>query len=136
MRDVAFIALGSNLGEREAYLARARAALSALPRSRVIAESSIEETEPVGPVDQPRYLNQMVSLETELTPHELLAHLHEIEAREGRTRATRWGPRTLDLDIVRFERQTVADDALTVPHPELANRAFWERELLELRGSA
>ena len=134
MRDVAYIALGSNLGDRDRNLARARAALAALPSSRVIAESAIEETEPLGGLVQPRYLNQMVALETALTPHELLGRLHEIEAREGRTWHERWASRTLDLDIVCFERQTVLADDLRVPHPGLESRAFWRRELDELRG--
>jgi 2-amino-4-hydroxy-6-hydroxymethyldihydropteridine diphosphokinase len=80
---VAFIALGSNLGDRAAYLARARAALAALPGSRLLAESSIEETAPLGPADQPAYLNQMVALETPLTPRARLGRLLDIEQREG-----------------------------------------------------
>ena len=132
MRDVAYIALGSNVGDRVAYLSRARAALAALPDSRVVAESSIEETAPLGPVEQGAFLNQMVAVETSLSPGDLLRELQRIEDREGRDRTVRWGPRTLDLDIVRFERQTVSEPSLTVPHPELRNRDFWRRELAEL----
>ncbi len=135
MIDVAYIALGSNVGDRAAYLSRAREALRTLPLSRVIAESSIEETEPIGPVAQPPYLNQMIALETQLGPHALLARLQAIEQREGRVRDARWGPRTLDLDIVCFDRQTVDDASLRVPHPELPNRSFWQRELDEVRPS-
>lgn len=134
--DVAYVALGSNLGDRHGSLARARAALAALPTSRVVGESSIEETPPLGPSDQPSYLNQMIALETELTPRELLTHLLAIEQAEGRRRDVRWGPRTLDLDIVRYEKQTVDEPDLQVPHPEIANRDFWQRELIELRGAA
>ena len=134
MIDTAYIALGSNLGDRHAHLARARAALAALPGSRVVAESQIEETAPLGLLGQPHFLNQMIALETTLSPHELLMKLLEIETREGRTRHVRWGPRTLDLDIVRFDRQTVDEPDLCVPHPELMNRDFWQRELAELRG--
>jgi 2-amino-4-hydroxy-6-hydroxymethyldihydropteridine diphosphokinase len=130
---VAFIALGSNLGDRAAYLARARAALAALPGSRLLAESSIEETAPLGPADQPAYLNQMVALETPLTPRALLGRLLDIEQREGRRRDVRWGPRTLDLDIVMFRDQTCDEPDLHVPHRELPNRDFWRRELDELR---
>lgn len=133
MTDVAFIALGSNLGDRAAYLARARAALAALPGSRLLAESSIEETAPLGPADQPAYLNQMVALETPLTPRALLGRLLDIEQREGRRRDVRWGPRTLDLDIVMFRDQTCDEPDLHVPHRELPNRDFWRRELDELR---
>jgi 2-amino-4-hydroxy-6-hydroxymethyldihydropteridine diphosphokinase len=132
MIDVAYIALGSNVGDRHGHLARARGALNALSRTLIVGESSIEETAPIGPVPQGPYLNQMVAVETSLSPHELLAELQAIEAREGRVRSERWGPRTLDLDIVRFRRQTVDDATLRVPHPELPNRAFWQRELAEL----
>jgi 2-amino-4-hydroxy-6-hydroxymethyldihydropteridine diphosphokinase len=132
VRDVAYIALGSNLGDRHGYLSRARAALAALPDSRVIATSAIDATAPIGPVDQPEFLNQMVALETGLGPHDLLDRLLEIEAREGRARGVKWGPRTLDLDIVAFDRQTIHDATLVVPHPELPNRPFWHREMAEL----
>jgi 2-amino-4-hydroxy-6-hydroxymethyldihydropteridine pyrophosphokinase len=135
MTDVAFIALGSNVGDREGHLARARAALGALPGTRVIGQSSIEETDPLGPIDQPPYLNQMIAAETTLEPRDLLTQLHAIEASEGRVRRERWGPRTLDLDIVCFNRQTVNEPDLRVPHPELPNRPFWQRELDELRGA-
>ena len=131
--DIAFVALGSNLGDRAAHLAQARHALRALPRSRLIAESTVEETEPLGPVAQGPYLNQMVAIETALTPRELLAELQRIEHAAGRTREVRWGPRTLDLDIVCYEHQTAADGDLVVPHPAAVSRAFWQRELVELR---
>jgi 2-amino-4-hydroxy-6-hydroxymethyldihydropteridine diphosphokinase len=130
--DVAYIALGSNLGDRAAHLARARAALAALPASRVLAESEIEETAPIGPAGQGPYLNQMVALETTLAPLPLLDALQGIERAAGRVRAERWGPRTLDLDIVRFGPQTVTDPRLTIPHPELPRRDFWRREVAEL----
>lgn len=136
MRDIAYIALGSNLGDRAAYLERARAALAALPESRVLRTSSVEETAPVGDVPQGAYLNQMVALETSLTPRELLDALHGIERDAGRVRSVRWGPRTLDLDIVMFDAQRVDEPDLTVPHPQLPHRDFWRRELAELQGSA
>jgi len=132
-RDIAYVALGSNLGDRDAHLARARKALAAIPRSRVIAESTIEETAPLGPVDQDSYLNQMVALETELSPRELLSQLQRIEQAAGRTREVRWGPRTLDLDIVRYETQTASDRDLVVPHPAAGTRDFWRREMAQLR---
>lgn len=132
-RDIAFVALGSNLGNRGEHLARAREALAALPRSKVLASSAIEETAPIGPVEQGPYLNQMVALETELAPRELLAELQRIEREAGRTREVRWGPRTLDLDIVRYEQQTATETDLVVPHPAEMARDFWVRELAELR---
>jgi 2-amino-4-hydroxy-6-hydroxymethyldihydropteridine diphosphokinase len=133
MIDVAYIALGSNLGDRHAHLSAARAALGTMPESRVLAESSIEETEPLGPIAQGKYLNQMVAVQTSFGPRELLEHLHAIERRAGRERRERWGPRTLDLDIVCFDRQTLDEPDLHVPHAELPHRAFWQRELDELR---
>ena len=131
--DIAYVALGSNVGDRDAHLATARKALARLARSRVIAESSVEETAPLGPVPQGPYLNQMLAIETELSPRELLAELQRIEGAAGRTRDIRWGPRTLDLDIVRYEHQLVAEADLQVPHPAAEERDFWRRELAELR---
>ena len=135
MVDVAYIALGSNVGDRRAHLVRARAAIVAIPGCRIVASTAMEETAPLGPVHQGPFLNQMIAVETTLTPHALLVQLQTVEQREGRARDVRWGPRTLDLDIVSFDRQTVAHDDLRVPHPEIANRDFWRRELAELRGS-
>ncbi len=134
--DVAYIALGSNVGDRRAHLDGARAALAALPASRLVNVSPIEETAPVGVVDQPSFLNQMVALETSLSPRELLEQLHAIEQAHGRVRDGRWGPRTLDLDIVAFDGRTVNEPDLIVPHPELPNRDFWQRELAEVRRSS
>ena len=132
MLYVAYIALGSNLGDRHGYLAAARQALAALPSSRLLACSRIEETEPIGPAGQGAYLNQMVALETEMAPGDLLAEIHRIERAAGRELRERWGARTLDLDIVLFAHQRVSEPGLTVPHPELPNRGFWQRELAEL----
>jgi 2-amino-4-hydroxy-6-hydroxymethyldihydropteridine diphosphokinase len=131
--DLAFVALGSNLGDRDVHLTNARRALALIPRTRVLAESAVEETAPIGTVAQGMYLNQMVALETELSPRELLVELQRIEHAEGRVRDVRWGPRTLDLDIVRFERQTAHERDLIVPHPAADVRDFWRRELAELR---
>ena len=135
MKDVAYIALGSNLGQREVFLAQARSSIAALARTRVLGQTEAEETAPIGPVAQGPYLNQMIAIETELSPHDLLTELKRIEAAAGRVRTERWGPRTLDLDIVLFEHQTVREPGLTIPHPELSNRDFWLRELTALRSS-
>jgi 2-amino-4-hydroxy-6-hydroxymethyldihydropteridine diphosphokinase len=132
MHPLSYIALGSNLGDRDQFLARARTALAALPRSRIVAESSIEETAAVSDVPQGPYLNQMVALETELSPRELLAELQRIEKEAGRVRTVHWGPRTLDLDIVRFGDQHVDEQDLVIPHPQLSHRDWWLRELAEL----
>jgi len=135
VKDVAYIALGSNLGQREVFLAQARGAIAALPCTRVLGQTEVEETAPFGPVAQGPFLNQMIVVETELSPGELLTELHRIEAEAGRVRRARWGPRTLDLDIVLFENQAVNEEGLRVPHPELPNRDFWLSELATLRSS-
>lgn len=128
------MALGSNVGDRGAHLAHARARLGALPGTRVVAASRVEETAPLGPVPQGPFLNQMVLLETTLSPADLLVHCRTIEAERGRERIAgqRWGPRTLDLDIVRYGAHTVRQPDLTIPHPELPQRDFWQREIAEL----
>jgi 2-amino-4-hydroxy-6-hydroxymethyldihydropteridine diphosphokinase len=131
-RERAYIALGSNLGDRAEHLAAARAALAALPRTRLVAESRVEETAPLAGMEQPAYLNQMVLLETALEPRALLAACQAIERSRGRVRGEHWGPRTLDLDIVRYGHRRIADPDLIIPHPELLNRDFWIRELAEL----
>jgi 2-amino-4-hydroxy-6-hydroxymethyldihydropteridine diphosphokinase len=132
--DIVYIALGSNIGDRSTTLARARSAIANLRSTRIIAESAVEETAPLGPVPQGAYLNQMIAVETELAPRALFAALQRIERAAGRVRSVRWGPRTLDLDIVMIEAKEFVDDVLTIPHPELGNRDFWQRELEELRG--
>ena len=131
----AYVALGSNVGDRAAHIARARGALAALPATAVVAVSAEEETAPLGGMDQPAYLNQMVLLRTALPPMELLEALQRIERDAGRVRepGTRWAPRTLDLDIVLYGDHRVSEPGLTIPHPGLPHRDFWQRELAELR---
>jgi len=131
-RERVYVALGSNLGDRAAALARAREALGRLPLTSVLAASTIEETEPVGPPGQERYLNQMILVETSLDPGRFLKLLHKIEDENGRTRGERWGPRTLDLDIVRFGTRRLRDPDIRIPHQELPNRDWWQREIEEL----
>lgn len=128
----AFLALGSNMGDRLGQLARARKAIGVLPGTRIVAESRVEETAPLGDIPQGPYLNQMLLVETELPPRELLRLLLDIERASGRVRGTRWGPRTLDLDIVRYGELSLEEPGLTLPHPEFAARDFWQRELKEL----
>lgn len=131
MREIAFIALGSNLGDRDALLAGARVAIARLPETRLLAATEVEETEPLGP-PQPRYLNQMIAVETALSPRALMEELLRVEQAAGRMRGERWGPRTLDLDIVRFGSQVVSEPDLRIPHPGLPDRDFWQRELSDL----
>ena len=131
-REQVAIALGSNLGDRHAMLTLAREAIAALPQTTLLRASPIEETAPIGPVDQPAYLNQMVLAETGLEPRVLLDALLGIERAAGRVRAGRWGPRTLDCDIVLYGARTVRAPDLVIPHPELSHRDFWQRELQAL----
>jgi len=130
--EAVYVALGSNVGDRGAHLAHARARLAGLPDTRLRQASQVEETAPIGRVPQGAYLNQMVLLDTALEPEALLGHCRAIEAERGRVRTERWGPRTLDLDIVRFGDRTVRRLDLVIPHPELPHRDFWRRELAEL----
>ena len=132
MADIAFVALGGNLGDRAAYLAAARSALTLVRGIELLAASRVEETVPLGSSAQSPYLNQMVAIATTLTPESLLDRLQLIERRLGRVRVRRWGARTIDLDIVRFGRRRLSTPALELPHPGLADRDFWQREVAEL----
>jgi 2-amino-4-hydroxy-6-hydroxymethyldihydropteridine diphosphokinase len=126
------IALGSNLGDRAAWLSGARAALALLPGTRVAAMTRIEETAPFGQGAQGAYLNQMVAVDTTLHPLALLDALQRIERRMGRVRRQRWGARTIDLDIVRYAHREMDTPRLTLPHPGARTRDFWQREMAEL----
>ncbi len=120
----AYVALGSNLGDREALLASARAGLASTPGVALVAASQLYETEPVGS-PQGRYLNAVVALDTSLTAPALLARLHELERAAGRRRsAERNAARTLDLDLLLFEAACIETPELTLPHPRLHERAF------------
>jgi 2-amino-4-hydroxy-6-hydroxymethyldihydropteridine diphosphokinase len=121
----AFVALGTNLGDRAANLARARAALDGGPL-KLTAQSSVYETEPWGPVAQGPYLNQVVQGTTALAPRALLAALFEIETRLGRDRSKeiRFGPRVIDLDVLLYNDLAIAEPDLEIPHPRLMERAF------------
>ncbi|HEY3069455.1 MAG TPA: 2-amino-4-hydroxy-6-hydroxymethyldihydropteridine diphosphokinase [Gaiellaceae bacterium] len=126
-----FIGLGSNLGERAENLQMAFERLEALGRVRA---SAVRETDPVGIIDQPKFLNAVAALETELAPRELLERLLEIERDLGRDRSreARWGPRTIDLDLLLYGAETIDEPGLTVPHARLAERAFVLEPLHEL----
>ena len=128
----AAIALGSNLGDRHEHLRSARAAIGALPGTRLLAATRVEETAPLGGMEQPAYLNQMLLVETTLAPLALLRALQAIESANGRERHGHWGARTLDLDIVRYDDLELTTTDLTLPHPGVATRDFWQRELAEL----
>ena len=132
--ELVYVALGSNLGDRAKFLADARSAMDRLPESRIVAESDVEETLPIGPPGQGPYLNQMVALETSLSPHELLSQLQAIEQAAGRVRTERWGPRTLDLDVLLWDARVIHTPELDVPHPRLAERRFVLLPLIDLFG--
>jgi len=128
----AYIGFGANLGDRLATCRKALAALAALPGCRVVKVSSLYETEPVGLTDQPPFVNGVALLATEGDARWLLAQLLAIEADFGRVRGARWGPRTIDLDLLLFDEETIASVELTVPHPRLHERRFVLRPLHEI----
>lgn len=128
----AFIGLGSNLAEPSVQLAQAVIRLAALPQTELVAQSPFYRSRPVGPQDQPDFVNGAVWLRTALSPLPLLDQLQAIEQAHGRERRQHWGPRTLDLDLLLFGRQAIAETRLTVPHPQLPNRDFVLQPLLDL----
>jgi 2-amino-4-hydroxy-6-hydroxymethyldihydropteridine diphosphokinase len=127
-----FIGLGSNLGERESMIRLALEDLSRLPETRLLRASSLYDTEPVGEVVQPNFLNAVAELDSELSARQLLWNLHLIEKRLGRVRTQRWGPRTIDLDLLLYGDEVIESSDLRVPHPELALRSFVLVPLVEL----
>ncbi|MDE1189563.1 MAG: 2-amino-4-hydroxy-6-hydroxymethyldihydropteridine diphosphokinase [Pantoea sp.] len=128
-----YLALGSNLADPLHQVDAALAALDAIPQTRRVATSSLYRTPPYGPPDQPDYLNAVVALETGLSAESLLDQTQRIELEHGRVRkAERWGPRTLDLDILLFGDAVINTPRLTVPHYDMHNRAFMLLPLLEL----
>ena len=132
-----YIALGSNMGDRRAHIRAALNELGLHPRVRVLRCSSLHETAPVGgPDGQPRFLNAAAELETSLPPRNLLDWMHEIERRHGRVRSERWGPRTLDLDLLIYRERVIDDPGLTVPHPRMWERDFVMTPLREICGAA
>ncbi|EPF20859.1 2-amino-4-hydroxy-6-hydroxymethyldihydropteridinepyrophosphokinase [Cedecea davisae] len=130
---LAYIALGSNQASPLEQVSSALDALAAIPHSRVVATSSFYRTPPLGPQDQPDYLNAAVVLETDLPAEALLDQTQRIELEHGRVRKEeRWGPRTLDLDIMLFGSEVIHTERLTVPHYDMKNRAFMLVPLLEI----
>jgi 2-amino-4-hydroxy-6-hydroxymethyldihydropteridine diphosphokinase len=121
---LAYIALGSNLGDSQQMVIDAMAALAALPATQLLERSALYRTPPWGVLDQPSFINAAVSLDTVLSPHELLDQLLQVEARAGRVRAERNGPRRLDLDLIHVDGVQMDDEHLTLPHPRMAERAF------------
>jgi 2-amino-4-hydroxy-6-hydroxymethyldihydropteridine diphosphokinase len=130
---LAYVGLGSNLGDREATIRRALELLDSDPEIELVAVSSPRETDPVGYLEQPRFLNLACSLETDLSPRELLDRLLAVERALGRRRdGPRFGPRTIDLDLLLYGDVSLHEPGLTVPHPRLAERRFALEPLAEL----
>jgi 2-amino-4-hydroxy-6-hydroxymethyldihydropteridine diphosphokinase len=129
---VAFLGIGSNLGDRRAYLADAIRKLAAAPAVRILQGSPVYESKPVGKTDQPDFLNMVVQVNTSLSPLALLSVCLEIEARLGRERRERWGPRTIDLDVLMYGEEKWDDERLVLPHPRMHERSFVMVPLAEI----
>ena len=127
-----FVGIGSNLGDREFLIRKAVEGLRDIPHTSVLRVSSLYDTDPVGEIDQPAYLNAVAWLESELDARTLLWHLLLIEKRMGRVRAQRWGPRSIDLDLLFHGDSQIDEPDLQVPHPEAHRRAFVLHPMLEL----
>ena len=128
----AFLGLGANLGDRLVTLQRAIDLLAAEPGIDVQRTSRVWETDPIGGPDQPDFLNVVAEIATTLEPFDLLDAVNRVEAVLGRTRDIRWGPRTIDIDILLIDNLVISDPRLTVPHPGMHQRAFVVMPLLEL----
>ena len=131
----AFVGVGANLGDRRSTIETAIERLGAVEGVEVTAVSSLRETDPVGVVEQPRFLNGAVELETTLSAHDLLDALLEVERGLGRVRGERWGPRTIDLDLLLYGDEVVDEPGLRIPHPRLHERRFVLEPLAELAPS-
>ena len=129
---LAYIGMGSNLEQPLDQLQRALTELRDIPGSSLQASSSFYISSPMGPADQPDYVNAVAALRTELSPLDLLDQLQQIEQAHGRQRGPRWGPRTLDLDLLLYGDQFILNDRLSVPHPGIGERAFVLLPLAEL----
>lgn len=122
--NVAYIGIGSNLGDREQYLMRALEQIEENPEITITKVSSIYETYPVGITEQPLFLNMVIEIETNFSPIDLLNFLQKIECEFGRRREIKWGPRTLDLDILLYNQENMKSERLIIPHPHMQERGF------------
>ncbi|GIN58017.1 2-amino-4-hydroxy-6-hydroxymethyldihydropteridine diphosphokinase [Lederbergia ruris] len=135
MENVAFISLGSNIGDRLGYLKQAIQSIKNCAEIRIEKLSSIYETEPIGYTDQDQFLNMVIKISTSLSPHQLLKHCLEIEREIGRIREFKWGPRVIDLDILLYNKENVVMKDLQIPHPRMNERAFVLIPLMEIDSS-
>lgn len=124
MINEAYLSIGTNIGEREEQLRKAVRLLQKQKKLQVLIVSSVYETDPVGFTEQPSFFNIAVKLKTSMTPYELLGVCQEIENELGRERVIRWGPRTIDLDILLYNHDNIKSDSLIIPHPRMSERAF------------
>ena len=131
-KTTAYIALGSNLDHPVLQVQIAVSHIQLISCTTIVAQSNLYETKPLGPADQPDYINQVIAVETQLTAHELLHALLHIENVMGRVRNVRWGPRIIDCDIILFGKEKINTDELTVPHPEYKKRDFVLYPLAEI----
>ncbi len=129
-----YIGLGSNLDNPTSHIEKARQAVASLDGAQENGFSSLYSSPPMGPQDQPDYINAVMCIKTDLTPHELLKQLQAIENRQGRVRLQRWGARTLDLDILLYGNDSISTEDLIIPHIGLAERAFVLYPLQEMAG--
>jgi 2-amino-4-hydroxy-6-hydroxymethyldihydropteridine diphosphokinase len=129
---VAFIGIGANMGDPAVQCRQALHRLGAVPGIRLLRSSSFYRTEPVGPQDQAWFINAVAEIRTELRPRNLFDALKGIEREMGRTEGTRWGPRIIDLDLLLYGQEVVAEEGLVVPHPEMHQRRFVLEPLCEL----
>ena len=122
--NTAFIALGSNLHNPIYHLEKGMRQINHLPKTSIIKRSSLYKTKPLGPKNQPNFINAVIKIKTDYEPIELLNALQDIENKHHRRRIKKWGPRTLDLDILLFNQIEMINERLTIPHPEMINRDF------------
>jgi len=124
MRHIAYIGIGSNVGDKAGQCERGISEILKLDRHRLLARSSLYKTQPIGYIEQDWFINLVIKVETEMDALALLCSLKEIETRLGRVKTLRWGPRTIDLDILFFNDHQIQTDELTVPHPLIQDRRF------------
>ncbi|MFJ7851094.1 2-amino-4-hydroxy-6-hydroxymethyldihydropteridine diphosphokinase [Peribacillus sp. NPDC097206] len=132
MKNISYLSIGSNMGESFDTFQRAFQLLSEDPHIKLVSCSSLYETDPVGYTDQDCFLNAVIKVETDLTPEDLLRACMQVEQELGRKRNVRWGPRTLDLDILLYNHENVETEILSIPHPRMHERAFVIIPLMEL----
>jgi len=129
---IVYIGLGSNMESPKQQIKSAIKSIGEISAAQILKVSSLYSSKPMGPQNQNNYINSVAKIDTDLTPHELLECLQDIENQHGRIRKERWGPRTLDLDILIYGKEIIKDSNLTIPHPEIENRSFVLAPLVEI----